>query len=117
MKILFKVFSKVGGVGRRRSEARSETEEMSCVPESEADEYIAVHIVPDQILHFGGSSEPCALGSLSSIGKIGSKQNKTYSKVLFDLVNKHLHISPDRMYIVFQDLEPANVGFNSGTFA
>ncbi|XP_038649395.1 macrophage migration inhibitory factor [Scyliorhinus canicula] len=79
--------------------------------------YIAVHIVPDQILHFGGSSEPCALGSLSSIGKIGSKQNKTYTKVLFDLVNKHLHISPDRMYIVFQDLEPANVGFNSNTFA
>ncbi|XP_078064842.1 macrophage migration inhibitory factor-like [Mustelus asterias] len=80
-------------------------------------QYIAVHIVPDQILHFGGSSEPCALASLSSIGKLGVKQNKTYSKVLFDLVNKHLHICPDRMYIVFQDLEPGNVGYNGNTFA
>ncbi|XP_067861595.1 macrophage migration inhibitory factor [Heptranchias perlo] len=80
-------------------------------------QYIAVHIIPDQMIHFGGSTEPCALGSLSSIGKIGNKQNKTYSKVLFDLVNKHLHISPDRMYIVFQELEAANVGWNSNTFA
>ncbi|XP_043571220.1 macrophage migration inhibitory factor, partial [Chiloscyllium plagiosum] len=80
-------------------------------------QYIAVHIVPDQILHFGGSSEPCALGSLSSIGKISKEQNKNYAKVLFDLVNKHLHISPDRMYIVFQDLEGANVGYNKNTFA
>ncbi|XP_067911719.1 macrophage migration inhibitory factor-like [Heterodontus francisci] len=79
-------------------------------------QYIAVHIVPDQMIQFGGSTEPCALGSLSSIGKIGSKQNKTYSKVLFELVNKHLHISPDRMYIVFQDLDAANVGWNSTTF-
>uniref|UniRef100_UPI00398F32F8 macrophage migration inhibitory factor-like n=1 Tax=Pristiophorus japonicus TaxID=55135 RepID=UPI00398F32F8 len=79
-------------------------------------QYIAVHIVPDQMMHFGGSTEPCALCHLSSIGKIGSKPNKTYTKVLFDLVNKHLHISPDRMYIVFQDLEAANVGWNSNTF-
>ncbi|XP_060700069.1 macrophage migration inhibitory factor [Hemiscyllium ocellatum] len=80
-------------------------------------QYIAVHIVPDQILSFGGTSEPCALGTLSSIGKISKEQNKNYAKVLFVLVNKHLHISPDRMYIVFQDLEAANVGYNKNTFA
>lgn len=59
-------------------------------------QYIAVHIVPDQIMHFGGSTEPCALATLSSIGKIGAKQNKQYTPLLFDLVNKHLHISPKR---------------------
>ncbi|XP_069789144.1 macrophage migration inhibitory factor isoform X2 [Narcine bancroftii] len=80
-------------------------------------QYIAVHIVPDQMMHFGGSTEPCALASLSSIGKISNKENKDYSKMLFDLVNKHLHISPSRMYIIFQDLDRANVGWNGSTFA
>ncbi|XP_059839259.1 macrophage migration inhibitory factor isoform X1 [Hypanus sabinus] len=79
--------------------------------------YIAVHIMPDQMMHFGGSSDPCALASLSSIGKISNQQNKNYSKLLFDLVNKHLHISADRMYIIFQDLNPANVGWANTTFA
>ncbi|XP_062887870.1 macrophage migration inhibitory factor isoform X2 [Mobula hypostoma] len=78
--------------------------------------YIAVHIVPDQLMHFGGSSDPCALASLSSIGKINNKQNKHYSRLLFELVNKHLHISADRMYITFQDLNPANVGWDNSTF-
>ncbi|XP_032899366.1 macrophage migration inhibitory factor [Amblyraja radiata] len=80
-------------------------------------EYIAVHIVPDQIMHFGGSTEPCALATLSSIGKIGAKQNKQYTPLLFDLVNKHLHISPKRMYIVFQNLDACDVGWNKTTFA
>ncbi|XP_051887734.1 macrophage migration inhibitory factor [Pristis pectinata] len=80
-------------------------------------QYIAVHIVSDQMMYFGGSSDPCALASLSSIGKINSKQNKHYSKLLFELVNKHLHISANRMFIVFQDLDAANVGWNYDTFA
>nr|NP_001280082.1 macrophage migration inhibitory factor [Callorhinchus milii]AFM86345.1 Macrophage migration inhibitory factor [Callorhinchus milii]AFM87519.1 Macrophage migration inhibitory factor [Callorhinchus milii]AFM90501.1 Macrophage migration inhibitory factor [Callorhinchus milii] len=80
-------------------------------------QYIAVHIIPDQNMTFGGSADPCALASLSSIGKIGDTQNKTYSKVLFELINKHLHISLDRMYINFHNLDPAYVGWNGKTFA
>ncbi|XP_069789145.1 macrophage migration inhibitory factor isoform X3 [Narcine bancroftii] len=89
----------------------------SLLEEVHGRQYIAVHIVPDQMMHFGGSTEPCALASLSSIGKISNKENKDYSKMLFDLVNKHLHISPSRMYIIFQDLDRANVGWNGSTFA
>ncbi|KAF5904945.1 macrophage migration inhibitory factor, partial [Clarias magur] len=58
-------------------------------------DYIAVHIVPGQMMMFGGKSDPCALCSLSSIGKIGGSQNKQYSKLLMGLLNKHLGISPD----------------------
>lgn len=59
-------------------------------------QYIAVHIVPDQMMMFGGKADPCALCSLTSIGKIGGAQNKQYSKLLMGLLNKHLGISPDR---------------------
>lgn len=45
---------------------------------------------------FGGSSEPCALCSLHSIGKIGGAQNRTYSKLLCGLLAERLRVSPDR---------------------
>lgn len=59
-------------------------------------QYIAVHVVPDQLMTFSGSSDPCALCSLHSIGKIGGAQNRTYSKLLCGLLADRLHISPDR---------------------
>uniref|UniRef100_A0A8C0E8Q1 Macrophage migration inhibitory factor n=1 Tax=Bubo bubo TaxID=30461 RepID=A0A8C0E8Q1_BUBBB len=79
--------------------------------------YIAVHIIPDQMMSFGGSTDPCALCSLYSIGKIGGQQNKTYTKLLCDLISKHLHVSADRVYINYFDMNAANVGWNGSTFA
>uniref|UniRef100_A0A8C0BRS7 Macrophage migration inhibitory factor n=1 Tax=Buteo japonicus TaxID=224669 RepID=A0A8C0BRS7_9AVES len=83
----------------------------------EPGKYIAVHIVPDQMMSFGGSTDPCALCSLYSIGKIGGQQNKTYTKLLCDLISKHLHVSADRVYINYFDMNAANVGWNGSTFA
>nr|XP_021145314.1 macrophage migration inhibitory factor [Columba livia] len=80
-------------------------------------QYIAVHIVPDQMMSFGGSTDPCAVCSLYSIGKIGGQQNKTYTKLLCDLISKHLHISADRVYVNYFDMNAANVGWNGSTFA
>ncbi|KAJ8784373.1 hypothetical protein J1605_008306 [Eschrichtius robustus] len=40
-------------------------------------QYVTVHVVPDQLPAFGGSSEPRALCSLHSIGKIGSAARRT----------------------------------------
>ncbi|XP_072519640.1 macrophage migration inhibitory factor [Salminus brasiliensis] len=78
--------------------------------------YIAVHIVPDQLMMFGGTSHPCALCSLHSIGKIGGSQNKQYSKLLMGILEKHLGISPGRTYINFIDMDAANVAWNNSTF-
>ncbi|XP_065098838.1 macrophage migration inhibitory factor [Paramisgurnus dabryanus] len=79
-------------------------------------QYIAVQVVPDQMMMFGGKADPCALCSLTSIGKISGAQNKQYSKLLMGLLNKHLGISPDRIYINFVDMDAANVAWNSTTF-
>ncbi|XP_044131466.1 macrophage migration inhibitory factor-like [Bufo gargarizans] len=80
-------------------------------------EYIAVHIMPDQMMSFGGTTEPCALCSLKSIGKIGGPQNKNYTTLLSDILSKQLHISANRVYFNFVDLNPSNVGWNKTTFA
>ncbi|KAM7334864.1 hypothetical protein ACRRTK_005341 [Alexandromys fortis] len=37
-------------------------------------QYIAVHVVPDQLMTFSGSSDPCALCSLHSIGKTAARR-------------------------------------------
>nr|KAF6268354.1 macrophage migration inhibitory factor [Myotis myotis] len=66
---------------------------------------------------FGGSSEPCALCSLHSIGKIGGPQNRSYSKLLCGLLAERLRVSPDRIYINYYDMNAANVGWNGSTFA
>ncbi|KAL0974055.1 hypothetical protein UPYG_G00214800 [Umbra pygmaea] len=78
-------------------------------------QYIAVHINPDQLMMFGGKGDPCALCSLYSIGKIEGAQ-KQYSKLLCGLLNKHLGVSPDRIYVNFFDMEAANVAWNNSTF-
>ncbi|TSV81506.1 Macrophage migration inhibitory factor [Bagarius yarrelli] len=78
--------------------------------------YVAVQVVPDQMMMFGGSAGSCALCSLHSIGKISGAQNKNYSKLLMGLLKKHLDISPDRIYINFVDMDAENVAWNNSTF-
>ncbi|XP_041519823.1 macrophage migration inhibitory factor-like [Microtus oregoni] len=80
-------------------------------------QYLTVHVVPDQLMTFSGSSDPCALCSLHSIGKIGCTQNRTYSKLLCGLLADRLRISPDRIYINYYDRSAANAGWNGSTFA
>uniref|UniRef100_A0A8C5LNR4 Macrophage migration inhibitory factor n=1 Tax=Leptobrachium leishanense TaxID=445787 RepID=A0A8C5LNR4_9ANUR len=80
-------------------------------------EYIAIHIVPDQMMSFGGSKDPCALCSLHSIGRIGVAENKAYTKLIADVLSKRLNIPANRCYINFFDLQAANVGWNGSTFA
>ncbi|XP_061900084.1 macrophage migration inhibitory factor [Entelurus aequoreus] len=79
-------------------------------------QYIAVHIHPEQMMLFGGKGDPCAMCSLHSIGKISPAQNKQYSKLLCGLLNKHLGIAADRIYINFFDMAASNVAWNNTTF-
>ena len=60
---------------------------------------------------------PASPHSLHSIGKIGGAQNRNYSKLLCGLLSDRLHISPDRVYINYYDMNAANVGWNGSTFA
>ncbi|KAK2096260.1 hypothetical protein P7K49_025294 [Saguinus oedipus] len=80
-------------------------------------QYIAVHVVLDQLMAFCGSSEPCTLCSLHSMGKTGGMQNRSYSKLLCGLLGERLCISPDRVYINYYNMNTANVGWNNLTFA
>ncbi|KAM9357217.1 macrophage migration inhibitory factor [Symphorus nematophorus] len=94
----------------------SEASEQLAKAIGKPEQYIAVHVNADQMMMFGGKMDPCALCSLHSIGRISGPQNKQYSKLVCGLLNKHLGISPDRIYINFVDMDAANVGWNNTTF-
>lgn len=78
--------------------------------------YCVVTAIPDQMMMFGGEDGPCAMAILMSIGKLGLSENKKYSKILSDHVEKHLGVSPSRMYIEFHDTPSSQVGYRGTTF-
>ncbi|NXE92487.1 MIF factor, partial [Menura novaehollandiae] len=53
-------------------------------------QYLAIQISPDQVMSFSGSTDPCAMCFLYSTEKMGEQENKVYSKLLCDLLNKQL---------------------------
>jgi phenylpyruvate tautomerase len=79
--------------------------------------YMSVCVVPDCIMSFGGTSDPCAQVTLSSIGNLGLEENKRISKSLSELLESALGLMPTRYYIHFRDDSRENTGYNGSTFA
>lgn len=59
-------------------------------------QYVMVRIVPDQLMTFGGTTEPCAVGTLCSIGKLGVAENKAHAAKIYECLEKTLGIPSDR---------------------
>lgn len=65
---------------------------------------------------WGGEDVPCAIAHLMSIGKLGTKENKEYSKLLSEHIEKNLGIAANHMYIEFQDVKTTDLGYDGTTF-
>lgn len=59
-------------------------------------QHLAIQISPNHEMSFGGSTDPCAMCFLYSIGKTGEQENEICSKLLCDLLNRQLKIPSDR---------------------
>jgi len=94
-------------------------------------QFVCVVIVTGQDMAFNGTEvsqfqeqvqddrdvqDPCGVASLSSIGGLGTEENKAFAAKVFPLLQSALAIQADRCYINFSDLERANVGWNGSTF-
>ncbi|CAG2111463.1 unnamed protein product [Medioppia subpectinata] len=78
--------------------------------------YVVVHVLPDQLMNWGGVEGPCGMVSVESIGQIGRDLNKSHSKAISAHLAKELGIAADKCYINFVDLNKANVGYSGTTF-
>eukprot|EP00730_Choanoeca_flexa_P003678 TRINITY_DN11473_c0_g2_i4.p3 TRINITY_DN11473_c0_g2~~TRINITY_DN11473_c0_g2_i4.p3 ORF type:complete len:117 (+),score=24.11 TRINITY_DN11473_c0_g2_i4:2277-2627(+) len=76
---------------------------------------VKAHFGEDILL--GGTTEPAALVRLESIGKIDPESNQRYSESFCKLLEEHLGIPNDRVYLQMTDFPRANWGWNSKTFA
>jgi len=78
--------------------------------------YCVVTVIPDQMMMWGGEEGPCAMAELMSIGRLGIEENKKYSKILSEHVEKHLGVASNRMYIEFQEASTSQIGYSGTTF-
>nr|ANB86946.1 macrophage migration inhibitory factor [Paracentrotus lividus] len=78
--------------------------------------YICVHLSPNQMMSFAGSTDPCAVVNVMSIGKLGVEENKVITKIVTGEMAK-IGVNADRMYVMFRDAARQDVGWNNTTFA
>lgn len=78
--------------------------------------YCMVHVVPDQLMTFGGTTEPCAVALFCSLGKLGVEENKSYAAKLYPYLETTLGIPSGRMYMSFRDMKTSEIGYKGTTF-
>lgn len=77
--------------------------------------YVMISFEPAQAMLFAGSNEPLAYIELKSIG-LQESQTAALSASLSQLINVHIKIPKERIYIEFTDALPKMWGWNGGTF-
>jgi len=75
-----------------------------------------VTITTSANITFGGTTAPCALTDLVSVGGLGVEENAKVSKIISDVVCPGLGIESTRMYICYHELKMHDVGYNGTTF-
>ena len=65
---------------------------------------------------FGESPDPCAVVEIISIGKLGVEENKEHTRVIMEMLEKELGLSPERTFVLYIEPKPSDVGYNKTTF-
>uniref|UniRef100_A0AAX7SL24 D-dopachrome decarboxylase n=1 Tax=Astatotilapia calliptera TaxID=8154 RepID=A0AAX7SL24_ASTCA len=74
-------------------------------------ERMNVVVTPGLPMLMAGSTSPCVILSVSAIGVTDTaEKNKEHSAKIFEFLTKELDLSQDRIVIVFNALEPHQVG-------
>jgi phenylpyruvate tautomerase PptA (4-oxalocrotonate tautomerase family) len=79
------------------------------------EEFVMIAVQADTPMLFSGTDDPVAFLELKSIG-LPVKKTKHLSQTLCDLINKHLGIRPERVYVKFIDVRRGMWGWKGDTF-
>ena len=82
---------------------------------SKAEDLVMVAVQPDTSMLFAGSDEPVAYLELKSVGLPG-KKTKTLCAALCQMIEEHLGIAKDRVYVKFIDVNRGMWGWKGDTF-
>ena len=87
----------------------------SCLSKPET--YVAICVTDKhEGMSFGGTTDPCAVGCVYSIGQINQENNGALTKAISELLEKY-GVPNNRIYINFFDVPRANCGWSGRTFA
>lgn len=78
--------------------------------------YVMTLLQSDVPMTFAGEAEPAAYVEVKSIGALGGDQPRRLSAALCELLERHLQVKADRIYISFEDVPAQLWGWNGGTF-
>ncbi|MDB6169984.1 MAG: hypothetical protein JWM88_2848 [Verrucomicrobia bacterium] len=78
------------------------------------EEMVMVALEADTTMLFAGSDDPVAFLELKSVGLPG-KKTKKLSRALCELIEEHLGISKDRVYVKFIDVNRGMWGWKGDT--
>ena len=79
------------------------------------EEFVMIAAQPDTPMLFAGTDDPVAFLELKSIG-LPAQKTKQLSQALCGLINKHLGIRPERVYVKFIDVRHGMWGWKGDTF-
>jgi phenylpyruvate tautomerase len=79
------------------------------------EEFVMVAVQPDTPMLFAGSDDPVAFLELKSIG-LPARKTKQLSQSLCTLIEEHLGIAKDRVYVKFIDVNHGMWGWKGDTF-
>ncbi len=78
--------------------------------------WVMVRVSDEESITFGGTADPCCYAEFKSLS-LPENRTPEFSAVLSNLIEEHLGVSPDRVYIEFADPPRTMFGFNGSTFA
>ncbi len=78
--------------------------------------YVMVALEPDTPMLFGGSDDPVAFLELKAVG-LPVRKTKALSRVLCLMIENHLGIAKDRVYVKFIDVKHGMWGWKGDTFS
>jgi phenylpyruvate tautomerase len=78
--------------------------------------YVMASVHGNMAMTMSGQSDPCALITIKSIGGLSRAVNETLSARICEALKAELALSPDRVYLTFEELAPTHWGWNGSTF-
>ncbi len=79
------------------------------------EDFVMVALEPDTAMLFGGTDDPVAFLELKAVG-LPVRRTKQLSKVLCAMIQEHLGIPKDRVYVKFIDVKHGMWGWKGDTF-
>ena len=79
------------------------------------EELVMVALQPDTSMLFAGTDDPVAFLELKAVG-LPARKTRTLSKVLCEMIEKHLGIAAERVYVKFISATRGMWGWKGDTF-